>query len=56
MGPENAWMIREITIKGFQNLTCNWPDEVEVDRDQGGSGIEKKDLGSIFFFPRLWVD
>jgi len=23
---------------------------------QGGSRIEKKDLGSIFFFPRLWVD
>jgi len=24
--------------------------------EQGGSRIEKKDLGSIFFFPRLWVD
>jgi len=24
--------------------------------DQGGTGIEKKDPGSIFFFSGLWVD
>jgi len=25
-------------------------------REQGGTGIEKKDLGSIFFSSGLWVD
>jgi len=25
-------------------------------RTQGGTGIEKKDPGSIFFFSGLWVD
>jgi len=39
-----------------QHMDLRRAERVHICNTQGGSRIEKKDLGLIFFFPWLWVD
>ena len=41
---------------GWTEISSRDPPKLTIREKQGGTGIEKKDPGSIFFFSGLWVD